>query len=80
MAKYEPIRRYLARQKGARVELSFSEIERMIGGFLPKAASRAQWWTHMSREGRAPVQILAWGAAGYHARLTTAERVVFERT
>lgn len=39
MAKYEPLRRYLARQKTARVELTFSDIERLIGAFPPKAAA-----------------------------------------
>ena len=47
MAKYEPLRRYLARQKTARVELTFTDIERMIGAFLPKAAARPTWWDEM---------------------------------
>lgn len=44
MAKYEPLRRYLARQKAVRVEMTFSEIERMIGSFLPKRAQSTAWW------------------------------------
>lgn len=76
MAKYEPLRRYLARQRTARVELSFTDIERMIGAFLPKAAARPTWWNAV--EAPAP-QVRAWRAAGYRAELAPDERVVFER-
>lgn len=79
MAKYEPLRRYLARQKTARVELSFTDIERMIGAFLPKAAGRSHWWDGIEADVPTAVQIQAWRAAGYRAQLTTRERVVFER-
>jgi len=44
MARYDPLRRYLTRQKTGRVELSFSDIEHLIGAYLPKAAARAGWW------------------------------------
>jgi len=78
MAKYDPLRRYLARQKPARVELSFAEVERLIGAYLPKAAARSQWWD-LDDDPPASVQIQAWRAAGYRARLVAAERVAFER-
>lgn len=79
MTKYDPLRRYLVRQKAVRVELSFSEIERLIGGFLPKAATRAPWWSEMDRDGRVPIQVQACGQAGYRAELAPGDRVVFER-
>lgn len=44
MAKYEPLVRYLRRQKGAEVELSFRDIERIVGGLLPKASNNLLWW------------------------------------
>ncbi len=81
MAKYEPLRRYLARQKTARVELTFTDIERMIGAFLPKAAARPAWWDEVEVEAAAPpaVQLQAWRSAGYRAQLARNEKVVFER-
>jgi len=78
MAKYEPLRRYLARQKTARVELSFADIERLIGAFLPKAAARPTWWDQIDA-GAPSVQVQAWRAAGYRAQLVRGESVVFER-
>lgn len=78
MAKYEPLRRYLARQKTPRVELTFTDIERMIGAFLPKAAGRSQWWDSAEVNVSA-VQVQAWRTAGYRAQLARGERVVFER-
>jgi hypothetical protein len=80
MAKYDPLQRYLARQKTARVELTFTDIERMIGAFLPKAAGRPQWWTEIEADVPPAVQVQAWRSAGYRARLTDGERVVFERS
>jgi hypothetical protein len=79
MAKYEPLRRYLARQRAARVEMSFSEIENMIGALLPKAASRPVWWDD-GAEASLAVQTRAWREPGYSARLQANERVVFERS
>lgn len=79
MGKYDPLRRYLIRQKGRRVELSFNEIERLIGAYLPKAALRAQWWDGGQDAPSEAAQLKAWLGAGYRARLKTVERVEFER-
>lgn len=79
MAKYEPLRRYLARQKTARVELTFTDIERMIGAFLPKAAMRPTWWDEIEAAAPAAVQVQAWRSAGYRAELARGEKVVFEK-
>lgn len=77
MAKYEPLRRYLARQKSPQVEMSFSEIERMIGALLPKRAQQPDWWTDAVDP--LSVQAQSWRSAGYQARLDGTERVRFER-
>lgn len=79
MAKYDPLRRYLTRQKTARIELTFTDIERLIGAFLPKAAARPTWWEETGAA-VSPVQIQAWRSAGYRAQLARNERVVFERS
>lgn len=80
MAKYDPLRRYLTRQKTDRVELSFSDIEHLIGAYLPKAAARAGWWAGDGADRPANVQVQAWRAAGYEAKLARGgEKVVFQR-
>jgi hypothetical protein len=44
MAKYTPLASYLRRQKRAEVDLTFRDIERIVGGILPKAATSDGWW------------------------------------
>ena len=78
MGKYDPLRRFLARQRGDRVEMSFHEIECRIGALLPKAAARAAWWSG-EHEPAVSVQGQSWREAGYRARLGPNERVTFER-
>jgi len=76
MGKYDGLRRYLRRKRQPEMELSFNDIERMIGALLPKAARERQWWTG---EPDAAVQRIAWRAAGYEAALMGQDRVVFRR-
>lgn len=80
MAKYDPLERYLRRKAGAEVELSFADIERIIGGMLPNSAARPQWWANEEAAESRHVQMRAWRNAGYDAFLITdAERVRFAR-
>lgn len=79
MAKYDPLRRYLTRQKTVRVELSFADVERLIGAYLPKAAAQASWWSGEGQDPAPAVQVQAWRAAGYRAALAGGEKVLFER-
>ena len=44
MAKYAPLAAFLRRQKRAEVDLTFRDIERIVGGILPKAATVDGWW------------------------------------
>jgi hypothetical protein len=79
MAKYEPLVRYLRRQKAAEVELSFRDIERIVGGLLPKAANDLQWWRAEAAANAAPQQ-RAFAQAGFSPRPEfRAERVRFVR-
>lgn len=64
MAKYEPLARYLRRQKTAEVELSFRDIERIVGGLLPKASSDPKWWRAEDAPSALPQQ-RAFAQAGY---------------
>lgn len=80
MGKYDPLKRYLRRSKGADVVLSFTDIERIIGGMLPNSAARPQWWTGEAGPMIRQVQQSAWRDAGFHASLLAGvEKVKFER-
>ena len=79
MAKYDPLKRYLARRKADQVELTFREIERIIGAMLPKGAQRSQWWSDDGGSPRPHVQATAWRDAGFRAVLVGDEQVRFER-
>ncbi|MGH7028053.1 DUF7662 domain-containing protein [Brevundimonas sp.] len=79
MAKYEPLVRYLRRQKSAEVELSFRDIERIVGGLLLKASNDPLWW-RVEDADTAPPQQRAFAQAGFTPRPELrAERVLFVR-
>jgi hypothetical protein len=46
MSKYSPLRDYLARQRHREFELTFKEIEAIVGVNLPARAGRPQWWAN----------------------------------
>ncbi|MBB5745723.1 DUF7662 domain-containing protein [Brevundimonas variabilis] len=80
MAKYDPLCHYLARQKSGTVSLTFTEIERLIGGMLPKSALRDDWWADLAEPDPKHVQKRAWRAAGYTAvRVPGQDRARFDR-
>jgi hypothetical protein len=80
MSKYEPLTRYLERSKDQVVELTFAEIERIIGGKLPASSHRhrALWSNHPVGH----VMTQAWLAAGYESEQIdmASKRVKFRRT
>ncbi len=67
MAKYDPLLRYLRRQSGSEVVLTFSEIENLLVALLPKSARRREWWANETSELTRHVQCRAWTEAGYQA-------------
>ncbi|AQR60617.1 hypothetical protein BZG35_02355 [Brevundimonas sp. LM2] len=80
MAKYDPLRDYLRKQKSEELELSFVEMERKIGYMLPKSAGQPQWWANTTDPATTHVQRKAWGDAGFDAFLIAgADRVRFKR-
>lgn len=81
MAKYDPLHAYLRRQKGDVCELSFREIENLIGYLLPNGSSEPGWWANVADESSSrAVQRTAWLGAGFHAELhRKADRVVFTK-
>jgi hypothetical protein len=66
MAKYDPLRRFLADNGRNVVELPFEDVAAMVDGGLPRSAydrGRRMWWSNIAdgRHVRAP----AWLEAGY---------------
>jgi hypothetical protein len=67
MAKYDPLREYLAARTEPFLMLSFSEIERILGEELPASARRHQaWWANETDGNHAEAR--AWLDAGYRTR------------
>lgn len=80
MGKYDPLAKHLRRQKTAEYEMSFADVERVIGALLPKSATRPQWWANVADPDTTHVQREAWRAAGFEAFLLTGrDRVKFRR-
>ena len=80
MAKYDPLKRFLKRSSRSEIELSFADVERVIGAMLPKSAERPQWWANEADPSSRHVQVSAWREAGYDAFLIAgAEKVIFRR-
>ena len=81
MSKYDPLSGHLRRQRQEDLELSFPEIERILGAMLPKSADRPQWWANTTDPDTIHVQCKAWCDAGYDAFLLVGkDRVRFKRT
>lgn len=80
MGKYDPLRRYLRRRRDDLVELTFADIELIIGAILPHAANKPGWWANEAKTGRGLVQCSAWLEAGFEvAELEAGKRVCFRR-
>lgn len=80
MAKYDPLKHYLRRQRVDVVELSFVEIERKLGYMLPNRAERPLWWTADAKVVPVPPHQNAIHDAGFTAELMPCgSRVRFRR-
>ena len=79
MTKYAPLASFLRRQKRDEIELTFRDIERIVGGILPKAATMDGWWRGDPSAPQMP-QHVAFADAGFVAEpQTRAETVRFIR-
>lgn len=79
MSKYSSLRRHLEREAGPSVEMTFDEIDDVVGGLPASARRYSAWW---SNEGEGThVQARAWMDAGWCVAKVnlTAERVRFTR-
>ena len=71
MPKYTPLAVFLRRQKRIEVDLTFRDIERIVGGILPKAAAVDGWW-RADPEGSPMPQHIAFADAGFDTVLSIA--------
>jgi hypothetical protein len=79
VSKYSSLRHHLERESGPSVEMTFDEIDDVVGGLPASARRYSAWWSN-EREGR-HVQARAWVDAGWCVANVnlTAERVRFTR-
>jgi hypothetical protein len=80
-AKYQPLYLHLAAQSVSVLQMTFREIEAVVGQGLPASAVRDRtWWANTQHASR--VQARAWLAAGYEVAAVDFQRatVVFRRT
>ena len=78
MGKYAPLGEYLRKQKVTLVPMTFEEIERVIGGKLPKSRRYPAWWSNNPFNN---VMTQVWLDAGFETEQVDVEdhRVVFRR-
>lgn len=80
MSKYSALRGRLERDAGPSVEMTFGEVDDIVGGLPASARRYSAWWSN-EREGN-HVQAHAWTDAGWRVESVnlTAERVRFTRS
>jgi hypothetical protein len=79
MAKYEPLRSFLAGRSETEVPMSFREIEKLIGAPLPPVAFKHRaWWSNNPSNS---VMTKAWLEAGYRTERVDmgSQKLVFRR-
>lgn len=79
MSKYSALRRYLEDESAASVEMTFDELDTIVGQLPASARRHTAWWSNESHGSH--VQAHAWMEAGWrvaHVNLT-AERVRFAK-
>src|SRR5258708_6717622 len=79
MTKYAPLRTYLQGRGIERVQMTFSEIEKVLGFKLPKSQAYPAWWSNNPTNN---VMTNEWLAAGYKTEQVDIEgrKLVFRKT
>ena len=74
-SRYGPLRDYLARCPSGEVEMTFADIEQLVGALPDSARLHRAWWSNSSNAAR------AWMAAGWRLKSVdqSAGQVVFAR-
>lgn len=80
MSKYSALRRRLESHAGPSVDVTFRELDDIVGGLPASARRYAAWWSN-EREG-SHVQAHAWMEAGWRVESVnlTTETVRFTKT
>ncbi|MGA2893541.1 MAG: hypothetical protein ABSE22_11760 [Xanthobacteraceae bacterium] len=79
MSKYEALGKYLKRQPGDRIPITFAEIEKITGVKLPASAQKHRpWWSNNPKNS---VMTKVWRDAGFASEQVdmTARKLVFRR-
>lgn len=81
MSKYDPLQKHLHRLSGPSHEMSFSDLEGVLGCKLPASARiHRQWWENAKGMGSEHSQCRAWMVAGWRAKPNLKRKVVlFEK-
>ena len=80
MTKYRLLRDHLCKQTSSRMEMTFHEIEQIIGTQLPPSAYAPRWWISGQNCQHTPLWQEMWRSAGYTAELVLGDnRVEFRR-
>jgi hypothetical protein len=80
MAKYDQLFEFLCRAGDDAVEMSFDQIEELVGPLPASARQRTAWWSN-ELAGASNAQASAWTRAGREVESVdrSAERVRFSR-
>lgn len=74
---YEPLHQRLLRAGEASLQLTFSDIEAILGRKLPPSAHRfSAWWSNESSLKFGHSQAKAWMDAGFRAHASIKNRIV----
>ena len=77
MATYDPLREYLGRQQGDSCELTFDEIEEVIGARLPDVALYTrEWWANEPHPEAKHVQANAWMGIGWRVGMVNMTKMM----
>ena len=78
MAKYDPLFDYLCRADDGPLEMTFDDIEQLVGPLPMSASTHPAWWANEAEGGR-HVQARAWLNSGREVQSVdrTGRRVVF---
>jgi hypothetical protein len=78
MGKYSPLGDYLRAQRRSEVPMTFAQIERLIGGKLPRSHQYRAWWSNNAFNS---VMTKVWLDAGFRSAEVDIEqrRLVFRK-
>ena len=80
LAKYDPLQEHLERSRAERLSLTFTQIDKLVGGLPLSASEKVEWWANENVRTTRHTQCKSWQAAGYTASIDLrAKTVTFSR-